>query len=192
MARHPLALFILAAAAAWSVAPVAASAAAKKAWFDASSPGLKEFGSLTAKNGGSNPALAGCNGKNVSPALRWSGAPANTKSYAIELFDLAGYPPVGFVQWLAYAIPATTTSLKEGEASAPSSAFKGGKNTAGTQIYSGPCPPLGAKPHPYTFLVMATDVAPDALSAGMTRDELAAALKGHIIDRTTLVLRYGR
>lgn len=83
------------------------------------------------------------------------------------------------------------TSLTEGEASKPSSEFKGGKNTPGTELYFEPCPPLGAKAHPYTFRVMATDLAPDALAAGMTRDELAVALKGHIIDRTTLVLRYG-
>jgi hypothetical protein len=38
---------------------------------------------------------------------------------------------------------------------------------------------------------MATDLAPDALTPGLTRDDLATALKGHILDRTTFVLRYG-
>ena len=29
----------------------------------------------------------GCEGKNVSPALKWSGAPSGTKSYAVTVYD---------------------------------------------------------------------------------------------------------
>lgn len=58
-------------------------------------------------------------------------------------------------------------------------------------MYFGPCPPPGAKAHPFTFMVMATDLEPGSLQPGMTLADLATALKGHIIDRTTLVLRYG-
>jgi Raf kinase inhibitor-like YbhB/YbcL family protein len=194
MAKKRLGRFIIAAVGAAFVIVQAASgsAAEKKAFFDLMSPGHKEFGSLAKTNGGNNPNLPGCNGDNVSPALQWTGAPAATKSYAIELFDLGGNPPAGFVHWIAYDIPASKTSLKEGEASEASSEFKGGKNGAGSTLYFGPCPPPGAKPHPYTFMVMATDIAPGTLQAGMTRDELAAALKGHIVDRTMLVLRYGQ
>ncbi len=185
--------FQLASAAALAAILLAGSAFAadKKPVFDLMSPGHKEFGSLSKKNAGNMARLPGCDGGNVSPALSWSGAPPNTKSYAIELFDLAGIPPLGLVHWVAYDIPATKTSLKEGEASKPSTEFKEGKNQIGTEMYFGPCPPPGAKAHPFTFMVMATDLEPGSLQPGMTLADLATALKGHIIDRTTLVLRYG-
>jgi Raf kinase inhibitor-like YbhB/YbcL family protein len=186
MSRHRLTGLVLAAA----VAATSGSAlsADKKPVFDLRSPGVKEFSSLAKKNAGNTP--PNCSGGNVSPALAWSGAPAATKSFAIVLFDADGNVPMGFVHWLGYGIPASRTSLKAGEASAPPPSIVGGKSGLGKDTYSGPCPPPG-KAHPYIFIMMATDLAPDALAPGLTRDELAAALKGHILDRTTLVLRYG-
>lgn len=189
--RTAISLVVAAAIAGGAVAAAPVQAVAKNGYFDLRSPEFREFSSLTRKNAGNNPKLAGCDGGNISPPLAWSDAPAGTKSYAIELFDAAGNSPLGFVHWLAYGIPAAKKSLKAGEASAPSPSIVGGKSMVGKDTYFGPCPPLGAKPHPYIFLLMATDLAPDALLPGLTRDELAEALKGHILDRTTLVLRYG-
>ena len=182
-------LHLAAAVLAAAVLAGSAFAAEQKPVFNLASPGHKEFGHLDKKNASS---AQNCGGDNVSPALSWKGAPAATKSYAIALLDPASPSLTNFVHWLAYDIPATKTSLKEGEASAPSTEFKDGKNGPGTQSYFGPCPPPGQKPHPYTFLLLATDLAPGSLQPGMTRDELAAALKDHVIDRTTLVLQYGR
>lgn len=185
MVRHRLTGLVIAVAlAAWCSAALAAD---KKPVFDLRSPGHKEFSFLATKNAGNNP--PNCKGDNVSPPLAWSGAPAATKSYAIVLFDPRGNPPLGFVHWVAYGIPASKTSLKEGEAKAPSPSIVNGG--AGKTTYMGPCPGTGIKPHPYTFLIMATDLAPDALAPGLTREVLAAALKGHILDKSTLVLRYG-
>jgi phosphatidylethanolamine-binding protein (PEBP) family uncharacterized protein len=65
-------------------------------------------------------------------------SPANTKSYAIIMFDPVGRGGLGVVHWVAYDIPATKTSLTEGEASSPSTEFKGGKNTPGLLTYFGP------------------------------------------------------
>ncbi len=187
-----LRLLHLAAAAVMAAAVLAGSAfaAEQKPVFTLTSPGHKEFSHLDKKNAGNNP--PSCSGGNVSPALSWHGAPAATKSYAIALLDPASPSLTNFVHWLAYDIPATKTSLKEGEASAPSSEFKSGKNGVGKVGYFGPCPPPGQKPHPFTFLLLATDLAPGSLQPEMTRDDLAAALKGHIIDRTTLVRPFGQ
>ncbi len=193
MASRRTAIFLAAATvlAAGALATAPDPAAAKMRFFDLRAPGFREFSSLTKRYAGNEPRLPGCDGGNVSPPLTWSGAPPATRSYAIELFDLAGNPPLGFVHWLAYGIPAGKTSLRAGEASAPSPAIVGGINAVGKDTYFGPCPPPGEKPHPFVFLLMATDLAPDALLPGLTRDQLAEALKGHVIDRTTLVLRYG-
>jgi Raf kinase inhibitor-like YbhB/YbcL family protein len=194
MAHHRIAGLMLAAAsaAALSVIPASSGTAAdKKPVFDLSAPGHQEWSRFAKKNTGNNPDFRGCDGGNVSPALRWSGPPAATKSFAIVLVDLSGSPPLGVAHWVAYDIAASKTGLNEGEASQPSNAFKSGKNGFGLVGYFGPCPPAGEKAHPYTFVLMATDLAPGTLTAGMTRDELAAALKGHIIGRTTLVLRAG-
>jgi len=190
MAYSGLGALLLAAAAAAGLVPDAAAADIKKPVFELHAKGLKEWDALSKKNAGNNPRF-GCDGGNASPALSWSYAPANTKSFAIVLFDPAGNPPLGYVHWVAYDIPATMTGLKEGEGSQASNAFKGGKNSVGSDVYFGPCPPATDKAHPYTFILMATDLAPGTLSPDMNREELAAALKGHIVGRTTLVQRYG-
>ena len=52
--------------------------------------------------------------------------------------------------------------------------------------YFGPCTPPGA-PHHYTFTLIATDLEPTALQAGLTRDELIKALDGHAKAATGLV-----
>jgi hypothetical protein len=166
-------------------------AADKAKMFNLGSPTIKEFGMLAKKNAGMNSQNKNCIGENVSPALRWSGAPPNTKSYMIMLFDPAGRVPLGVVHWLAYGIPAAKTSLKEGEATKPSTEFKGGKNIAGGMTYTGPCPAAGDKPHPYTFILAATDLDPGGLAEGMNQTDLAAALQGHILGSTTFVTRFG-
>lgn len=51
-------------------------------------------------------------GADVSPALEWSGAPADTRSFAIAFHDLsniAGQSP--FTHWVMWNIPATSTGL---------------------------------------------------------------------------------
>ena len=168
-----------------------AQAQQKPAMFDIMSPGHKEFSPLELKNAGNNPQAA-CHGQNISPALAWKNAPPNTKSFAIVLFDPNGNPPTGFIHWIAYGIPATKTSLKEGEANdASATDHLNGKNGAGSQTYFGPCPPAGQKAHPYAFIVMALDLPPDAMPAGLSRDDFAAAIKGHVLNRATLTRPYG-
>ena len=184
---HPVAVAALAAA--LLASPVSAADRNQKSHFRIVWRGHREFSFLTAKEAGNNP---GCGGGNISPALSWSGAPATTKSYALEIMDPDSPSLTGFVHWLAYDIPASKTSLKEGEGSQPSTEFKSGKNGPGRTGYFGPCPPVGDTPHPYAFLLIATDLPPGALQDGMTRDDLAAALKGHVLARTTTIYMYGR
>ena len=179
-------------AAGWLLATGAAqSAEPKPKPFDISSPAVKEGGMLKKKNAGNNPQNKNCDGDNVSIPLRWSNPPANTKSYALIMFDPGGRAGAGVVHWVAYDIPASRTGFKEGETSQSPTDFKGGKSTVNMDHYFGPCPPYGDKPHPYIFTLLATDLAPGGLKAGMTKDELTASLQGHVLGATNLITRYG-
>jgi len=137
-------------------------------------------------------------GKNLSPALMWSGAPANTKQFALVYDD----PDVmfggqTFVHWVVYKIPGTATGLPaelpmDAVLTAPpeiAGAIQGlsGFRRAG---YRGPAPPPG-KPHHYTWTVYALD-AELPLEPGLNRNQLMDAIKGHIIGQGSLVAIYER
>jgi len=184
----------LAAALAFGICGMAASAGnaadAKKPMFNITSPATKDFGLLNKKYAGNAKSNPNCDGEGVSLPLRWTNAPDGTKSFAIVMLDPVGRGGAGVVHWVAYDIPATKTSLKEGEASSENASFPQGKTTPGTQMYFGPCPPFGDKPHPYVITLIATDLAPGSLKPGMTKDDLAQALTGHVRGATSLVVRY--
>src|SRR5262245_49510912 len=79
-------------------------------------------------------------GKDVSPALEWTGAPEGTRAFALIMDDPDA--PVGtWVHWVVYDLPAATTSLGEG-AALPSGA-RSGKNSWNKTGYGGPSPPPG-------------------------------------------------
>jgi Raf kinase inhibitor-like YbhB/YbcL family protein len=154
--------------------------------FTLSSPDFKDGQRLALKNAGNNKANPNCLGENVSPALSWANPPAGTKSFALLMFDPEGRPPGGVSHWVAYGIPASVTGFAEGEVSKSSDKYIGGQGTAKLSYYTGPCTPAGA-PHHYTFTLIATDLEPTALPAGLTRDELIKALDGHAKVATGLI-----
>jgi Raf kinase inhibitor-like YbhB/YbcL family protein len=119
-----------------------------------------------------------CVGDNVSPQLSWSGVPDGTKSFAFTMVDPEGRGGLGVFHWVSYGIPATVTSFAEGEVSKESEKYVGGKSTQGVGFFSGPCTPPGS-PHHYTYMVIATDLDPKELPAGLTLPELNAKLAGH-------------
>jgi Raf kinase inhibitor-like YbhB/YbcL family protein len=57
---------------------------------------------------------SGCGGKNVSPALSWSGAPKGTKSFALSVYDPDAPTGSGFWHWVVFNIPPDVTSLPKG------------------------------------------------------------------------------
>ena len=139
-------------------------------------------------------------GKNVSPALSWSGAPAATKQFALIYDDpdvSFGTPPQSFVHWVVYKIPGTAKGLpanmpidvvtiKDGDIAGTIQGMSGFRRP----FYRGPAPPPG-KPHHYTFTVYALD-ADLALAEGLTKADLLKAMEGHIIGQGALVSIYER
>lgn len=132
--------------------------------------------STTFASGGALPVrteFGPCGGKNVSPQLSWSGAPAGTKSYFVTAFDPDAPTSTGFWHWTIFNLPATVTSLAEDAAAHPPASAVQGRVDYGMSGYGGPCPPPGDGPHHYRFTVYALDVPQ---IPGGTADSAAAAL----------------
>lgn len=136
--------------------------------------------------GGDIPKKHTCDGKDISPALSWSGAPADMKELAI-LCDDPDAPGGTFTHWVAWGVPGSKTGLAEG---ARDPEIKLGSNDFGTHGYRGPCPPRG-KPHRYFFKVFALDASP-RVSPGASATELEAAMASHILAKGELIGKYGR
>lgn len=135
-----------------------------------------------------------CDGENISPALEWSHAPDGTKSFAVIVFDSVGAHGQGVTHWVGYGIPGSASSVGEGEISsaAVDGNYVGGTNRIKKPFYFGPCPDVGDAPHHYEFTLIATDLEPNALEAGLTREALLAALTDHALGATSIVGRYAR
>jgi len=56
--------------------------------------------------------------------------------------------------------------------------------------YFGPCPPASVGWHHYALTLLATDIEPAAAAAGLTREEMVAALKGHVKGSSSVILRF--
>ena len=147
--------------------------------FRLTSPGMPDNSKLPTKAAGNLPKNPNCTGQNVSPALQWSNAPANTQSFAIIWDDQAGRAGLGVSHAVLYGIPASTTSFAEGALGGPptSGQFVPGKNTLGMH-WLGPCSPRGYAPQHYVMTIIATSVAPSELPPGLTKQELLKALEG--------------
>ncbi|SRR5581483_567883 len=130
-----------------------------------------------------------CHGENVSPALAWSGAPAETKSYALILDDYEARGGDGFIHWVAYNIPATATSLSANAGAAEPDLAAGGRHAYNDFLkrrYDGPCPPEGP-PHKYRFTVYALDLPViDDAGTPMTWRKLRFIIRGHVLAQASL------
>jgi Raf kinase inhibitor-like YbhB/YbcL family protein len=147
--------------------------------FTLTSSSFKDGTMMDAKHAGAIKTNPNCVGQNVSPELKWTNPPAVAKSFVLVATDWEGQGGLGSHHLLAYNIKPTVTGFAEGELGKQSDKFTGGKESGGTTVYRGPCPPAGLTPHHCIFTVIATDLEPGALPAGLTRDELWEKLKGH-------------
>ena len=158
-----------------------------------SSNGSFHLESAAFRDGESIPAIHTGEGLNLSPPLRWSGAPAATRSFALVVED-PDSPAGSWVHWLLFNIPASLRALPAGLERAPelpNGARHGscwGVGRFDRIGYQGPLPPAGAA-HRYVFELVALDAALD-LPPGCTVFDLRAAIRAHRLARAELTGLY--
>ena len=122
----------------------------------------------------------------VSPQLKWSGAPEGTKSYAVTCFDPDAPTASGFWHWAAFNIPATVTELPTGAGSAEDLGIEGVvslRGDSGKKTYYGPNPPAEHAPHRYLYVVHAVDVEKLDIDPESTPTVLGFNLHFHALGR---------
>ncbi len=133
-----------------------------------------------------------CQGKDISPALAWSGLPAKAKSLVLIVDDPdapdPAKPKMTWVHWVLYNIPPSATGLAE--AIAPGALPAGtreGMNDWNRTGYGGPCPPIGR--HRYFHKLYALDtVLPDLKRP--TKAALEMAMQRHVLAEVELLGTY--
>jgi Raf kinase inhibitor-like YbhB/YbcL family protein len=133
-----------------------------------------------------------CEGENVSPALVWSGVPADARTLVLILDDPDAPDPKAprtvFVHWVVYNLPAAVSGLPEGaEAAVLPPGARVGTNDWHRASYGGPCPPIGR--HRYYFKLYALDIVlPDGSSAN--KAAVLEAMRGHVVAEAQLIGTY--
>jgi len=150
---------------------------------------------------------------NIRPAIRWSGAPGGTKSYAIIMVDRdvpikfesanqsgktipASLPRRNFYHWVQADIPPNVNHIPEGQAGRVESGISG-QNDFGARGaehgigYDGPCPPWNdERLHHYYFIAYALDVPSLGLAGAFTGKRLEDAMERHILAKGEVVATY--
>lgn len=136
----------------------------------------------------------GCSGENISPALEWSGAPKDTKSFAITVYDPDAPTGSGWWHWTVVNIPATVTKIEEGASNnkkLPEGAVEG-RTDFGKPGFGGACPPVGDKPHRYIFTVYALKTDKLDVNAEASGAMVGFNLNANSLGKATFTVKYGR
>ncbi|MBT8160829.1 MULTISPECIES: YbhB/YbcL family Raf kinase inhibitor-like protein [Arthrobacter] len=162
--------------------------------FGITSESLKDGATLSPAQTSKRFGVAG--GKDESPHVSWSGAPAGTKSFVLTVFDPDAPRAGGYWHWALVNVPAGIDSLPAGAGvengpDLPAGAFQL-KNDAGFAGYLGAAPPPGHGPHRYIVAVHAVDVEDLGLGAGATLDALVGKLASHSVGRASITGRFER
>ncbi|MFV8174759.1 YbhB/YbcL family Raf kinase inhibitor-like protein [Mycolicibacterium peregrinum] len=132
--------------------------------------------------------IMGAGGADVSPQLSWSGFPAETKSFAVTVYDPDAPTASGFWHWAVADLPATVTELPAGAGDGGD--LPGGAvtltNDASLKRYLGAAPPAGHGPHRYYIAVHALPVESLELPEGATPAYLGFNLFGQAIARAVI------
>lgn len=122
----------------------------------------------------------------VAPPLEWSAPPAGTQELALIVEDPAGRRGDAECHWLVWGLAGQRGKLLEGEAPP-----RVGKNAKRNSEWLLPEPPHDDPPHSYVFQLFALDL-PLTLMPGASREDLVAAIDGHVLAVAMLTARYAR
>jgi hypothetical protein len=138
----------------------------------------------------------GCTGRNISPELSWSDAPAGTKSFAVTVYDPDAPTGSGWWHWLIFNIPESITELKTNAGNPGKLLAPGGSVQSITDFgkpgFGGACPPVGDKPHRYIFTVYALDVQKLDLGENTPPAMVGFLLNHHAIAKSSIMAYFGR
>jgi hypothetical protein len=130
-------------------------------------------------------------GCDISPALSWSGAPTETRSFAVTVYDPDAPTGSGFWHWAVANIPGDISDLPENAGDPangllPSGAFQL-PNDARMARYVGGAPPPGHGEHRYFVTVHALDVDDIGVPADGTPAFLGFTMSSHVLARASLL-----
>ncbi len=97
------------------------------ATFQLQSPAFADNALMERKFAGNASNNPNCTGENISPALSWSNAPAEVKSYALVVHDPEGAKGLGVTHLVAYNIPADSSGFAQND-------LRDGKGSPGAKI----------------------------------------------------------
>lgn len=176
-----------------AAALLAAATTSHAAGFQLQSPDIKANGMLD-KRFEAN--VFGCSGENKSPALKWSGAPKDTKSFAVTVYDPDAPTGSGWWHWSVIDIPATVTELKPDAGNASNANLPAGARQVridyGVAAWGGTCPPPGDKPHRYIFTVHALKVDKLDIPADATAALAGFMINANSLGKASFTARYAR
>jgi Raf kinase inhibitor-like YbhB/YbcL family protein len=124
-----------------------------------------------------------CEGQDISPAISWSDAPNETKSFTLILHDPDAPKKDGFTHWIVYNIPARVNRIAENVPHNASIQGLGlqGRNDSGKVGYMGPCPPSGRHRNFARLYALRAELE---LGPNATYAEIIAAMRDKIIRRS--------
>ncbi len=177
----------------WLLTVVTLATQGWAAEFQLSSPTIKDQGTI-----GNEHVYAGfgCSGGNVSPALQWQGAPKDTKSFALTVYDPDAPTGSGWWHWVIFNLSPTSNSLPVNAGKPNGKAAPAGSVQSMTDFgqpgYGGPCPPAGDKPHRYIFTLYALKLEQLPLKGDASGAMVGFYLNQNMIAKASFMAFYGR
>lgn len=162
-----------------SVAELAGERELGRSGFSLTSPAFTDGGEL-------DPSFTAQEEDAVAPPLEWNAPPPGAQELAIIVEDADSGGDMPACHWLVWGLPPQKGKLLEGEAPP-----RVGKNAQKNSEWLLPDPKADDTAHDYVFQIYALDL-PLTLMPGAARDELVAAMRGHVIGAAVLTGTYAR
>ncbi len=154
-----------------------------------STPEMFTLSSPDVVEGGVLPAEYTCDGAANTLSLSWSGAPAETKSFAVIMHHEASPTDIHWY-WVVYDIPTTVTSLPKNMTGIGT---LGTNSVNGKQAYTPPCSKgPGSKTYIYTVYALSDEPKLTVPPSQVNRAKLLDAIKNITLASAELRVTYSR